>query len=147
MSESDQTGTTPRMKIESDGGLLTYRDEEGEIRPLGYLCHFEGRGVYDPALGKVDIATDQVGRHNKLLDRAMIRGLDQNCQVGQGTVFYVPCKRKDRSVRTWTGKLVGRLEPAGRDPELLTFVRKGRVYSGRMPRESDEEAIFFERVS
>jgi len=123
--------------IHDDGGLLCY-SWEGETGPLGYLAHFPGRGVYDAGFGKVPVSPDVADLHNKVLDEALVLGLDNNCEVGQGGYFYVD---GDNAVTTWLGTAVGRaVERNGR----YRFTRLGRRFVGKVRR--DQDVVFFKRV-
>ena len=69
------------------GSLLTYYDH-GIERCFGYLFDFPGHGVFEPTFGKLDVSAEDASTHNQLLSQAEIDGLDQNCAVGLGGMFY-----------------------------------------------------------
>lgn len=121
--------------LENVGSLIT----TGDGHCLGYLFDFSGHGVYSPE-GKVEITKEQAGTHNRLLAEAEIKGLDENCQVGQGGTFYWSPKA---GVTMWTGVKVAdyTLNPS---QTVLTFKRNGKVYRGRL--QKDANCFNFKRV-
>lgn len=115
--------------IQNHGGLLTV-ENEGKNTSLGYLFDFNGRGVFSPD-GKVEIAPELVDAHNKALSQAELDGLDNNCQIGQyGTFYYVNGK-----VTTFMGTVVSEIVRIS--GKVITFRRKGKVYSGRLQKNAD----------
>lgn len=82
------TPTPGRAQLRNLGSLITYRDT-GSEHCLGYLLSFEGHGVFDPDLGRIEVTPEEANAHNRALSQAEIQGLDQNCQVGQGGYFYL----------------------------------------------------------
>lgn len=136
------------VQIQNDGGFLTW-DDNGAQTCLGYLMHFQGHGVYEPTLGHVEITPEAADVHNKLLDEAMLKGLDENCQVGQGTSFYLQAKDdKGRPacgqavVKTFMGTVVSSdVRIVGKS---VTFSRKGKVFRGRTQKDAD--VVNFRRV-
>lgn len=142
--------------LENLGSLITYKLEAGgEDHLLGHLMDFKERGVFDATFGKVEVTPEQAAAHNKLLDEALIEGLDNRCEVGQGGQFYCGGvygdPAKPLSVKTFTGvvlaervrsSLPARRTGGGLDVE---FDRKGKTFRGRWkPAEGD--LTFFERV-
>ena len=123
------------------GSLLTYRDNDSE-RCFGYLMDFPGRGVFVPKFGKLDVLPEEAHTHNQLLSQAEIDGLDQNCGVGLGGMFYTKKTEGRTIVATWFGQEVSR-EVQVRGP-VLTFTRKGMTFRGRLRRE--EDCFFFKRI-
>ena len=124
------------VEYEHLGSLITIK---GTDRCLGYLFHAEGHGVFDP-IGRHDIDPKYVEPHNKALSQAEIKGLDENCQVGQGATFYLTDDKQ--SVRTWHGDIVSVLK--GKRP--LQFVLKGKVFQGERSGGSNDTSIFFKRI-
>lgn len=125
------------------GSLITYNDADGKGRCLGYLMHFEGHGVYDPDFGKVDVTPEQAEVHNKLLDEAMLKGLDASCEVGQGGSFYTQQRDGKTTIATFLGTLVSRNVVIRGN--TLTFFRTGKVFRGRI---STKHNLFnFRRVA
>lgn len=136
---SKRSDPNNQMKIENDHGLLVYSDK-GEKRCLGYLLDLSGIGVFDSYFGKVEISPDDARRHNDLLDDATLLGLDQNCKVGQGGMFY--WSDKPLQVETFLGTLVSdRVEKNGHS---ITFHRNGMTFRGREQRDAD--CFIFRRV-
>jgi hypothetical protein len=124
------------MRLENEGGLFTYEDN-GVNRCLGYLLVAEGHGVYDAEAGKVEVSPEDAQKHNQVFDEMMVKGLDENCQVGQGNNFYV----SGNTVKTWLGTVLGE---ATKVRSTYTFTRKGMKFTGTLPK--GEEMTFFERV-
>lgn len=130
------------IEILNRGSLLTYHDGAHE-RCFGYLMHFPEHGTYDASAGKVDVSPDEADTHNKLLDRALIEGLDDNCQVGQHGSFYLG-KRDGRTVvQTFVGALVS--DDVTARGNSITFRRKGKVFRGRA--RMHEGILNFRRVA
>lgn len=124
------------------GSLMTYKDKD-TARCFGYMFHFPGHGVYEPTFGRVEVSPEEAQIHNRLLSEAEVKGLDENCAVGMGGMFYTKTDNGRRIVVTWLGDEVSReLRIAG---QVLTFERKGMRFRGRLRR--DEGAFFFTRVS
>jgi len=125
------------MKIESHGGLLVNPKTKAY---LGYIFNFAGKGAFSPD-GKVEIPPDLIAAHNRALSEAEVKGLDENCQVGQGGTFYFVGGR----VTTWHGHLVSDgvyLSPSGK---WITFTRGGRQYRARLQKDAD--CFNFRRIS
>lgn len=125
------------MNITNNSGLLTI----GTTNVcLGYLMVFDGHGVFEPTHGKVDVTKEVAEKHNQILSEAEIKGLDENCQVGQQGTFYYS---KTGGVRTWVGTVV--------DPnpvvhnKTITFTRKGKRFQGRIKKDAD--FFTFARIS
>lgn len=124
------------MKLENLGSIITI---EGKDECLGFLMHFEGRGVYDAAYGLVDVSPEQADTHNKLLDEALLKGLDENCQVGQrGTFYFV-----GNEIRTFLGTVVS--DDLSINGRSVTFRRAGKTYKGRSSKQYD--LFHFRRIA
>lgn len=118
------------MQFENLGSLITVA---GTNNCLGYLMNFTGHGVFDANYGKVDISPEHVEAHNKALDEAMLKGLDENCNVGQYGTFYLD--EKNRTIKTFLGRLVSdNVKINGRS---VTFHRAGKKYRGRSSTQHD----------
>ena len=133
---------TTAPALDNLGSLIPYKNDKGEDQCLGYLMDFIGRGIYDASYGRVEVSKEHADTHNKLLDEAMLKGLDENCQIGQGGTFYYQGKGK---VTTFLGTVVSEqltVSPGGRNIE---FYRKGKLYRGRLRKEAD--CFNFRRVS
>lgn len=105
--------------IEDNGGLLVLRGRPGHC--LGDLLHLEGHGLFDPTYGKVPVSLEAAKKHNAVLDAARIKGLDNNCSVGQCGTFYLRLKPV-ATVVTWLGTTVSRwVRVSGR---TVTFWRE-----------------------
>ena len=124
------------MKFENIGGLITFKDDKGVHRYLGYLFNFNGHGVFDPTLGKVEVTPEEIDKHNALLANAEIEGLDKNCQVGQGGSFYLT-PSKPYKVTTFTGELVSDQIEISEKGFGITFKRNGKVFRGRLQKDAD----------
>lgn len=129
--------------LENIGSLITYKDESGQDVCLGYLFHVADRGTYDPSLGRVEVGPEDAAKHNAALDEALLAGLDQNCEVGQGGTFYAKDEPGGWKVRTFTGCLVSDdTEFAGR---RLLFRRAGKTFRGRL--RGQDELFGFTRIA
>jgi hypothetical protein len=122
----------------NDHGMLMAAEDQC----FGHLFHFEGHGVYDPELGLVDVDPALVDPHNKILDEAYIKGLDENCKVGQGSFFYHTKKDGRDQVTTFTGTLVS--SDVTLKGKSLTFRRAGKTYRGRISKNA--QSFNFKRV-
>ena len=125
---------------ENQSGMLFH----AEGKPFGHLIHFNGHGVFDPDHGKVDVDPELVDAHNKILDEAYLKGLDENCEIGQGGFFY---HKEDADeghlVTTFTGVVV--TKDVRVEGKTITFRRNQREYRGRLRAES--ENFNFKRVA
>lgn len=133
------TKTLKTPTLENLGSLITYKDEDGTDRCLGYLMDFgPERGVFDANFGKVEVTKEQADTHNKLLDEAELKGLDANCEVGMGGSFYFRSGNvaEVNRVTTFLGTLVSdsvRVERSGH----VTFVRADKTYRGKLRKDQD----------
>ena len=116
--------------IKNNGGLLTM-EQEGKEVCLGYLFNFgTERGIFSPD-GKTEVTAEEAEIHNKVLSEAELKGLDENCQIGQhGTFYYVKGK-----VTTFMGTVVSELVRVS--GKVITFRRQGKVYAGRLQKDAD----------
>jgi hypothetical protein len=117
------------MKIRNDNGLLV-NEEDGRL--VGYLFNFQGHGIFAPD-GKVEVTPAEMETHNRLLSEAEIKGLDENCQVGQGGMFYY--NQKENTVKTFTGTVVS--SEVTVKGNSITFMRGRKKYSGRLQKDAD----------
>jgi len=127
--------------IRNRGRLLTYQDH-GRERCFGYLFAFAGHGIYEPAFGKLDVNSEEARTHNQLLSQAEIQGLEENCAVGMGGMFYT--RKTDRQTRviTWLGEEVSRdVQIRG---QVLTFRRQAMTFRGRL--RQHEGCFAFKRI-
>jgi hypothetical protein len=132
----------PYRAAEQQPPSIRHKDGN-EDRCLGYLMNFSGHGVYDASLGKVEVTPEQADTHNRLLDEALLKGLDENCQVGQGGSFYVGRHEGRTVVRTFLGTLVSAdVSVNGRS---LTFRRNAKTFRGRLSKQHD--LFHFRRVA
>lgn len=143
--------------LENLGSIITYT-RGGTSYCLGYLMDFKDKGVWDATWGRVPVTPEQAKAHNELYDKANVAGLDNQCQVGQGSVFYVNDGPLSASktmtppvrVNTFLGTTVSegdvRVTAPKRGKYLwVEFDRKGRTFRGRWHRYRDD-SVFFERV-
>lgn len=109
------------MVFEGDGDLLmTYAVNEGleDVRrqAVGFLLDCGDQGVYEPSMGRLEgVTPERVKSHNDALSMAYIKGLDANCQIGEGAEFFWNNDKKQ--VQTWSGTVVA-------DGEQIVDVRK-----------------------
>jgi len=123
------------------GSLMTYQDN-GTERCFGYMFDFPGHGVFEPTFGKLDVSIGEAKTHNQCLSQGEIEGLDENCTVGLGGMFYIRKAEGRTIVATWLGEEVSReVQVRGR---VLTFTRTGMVFRGRLHRE--EDCFCFKRI-
>lgn len=148
-------------RIEDHDGLLIIA---GTNTCLGYLLvvpagipvaasgHTADDLCFDAEHGLVDgMTAARAELHNRVFDEAVLKGLDEGCQVGQGNYFYLeprPLHVMWRpKVRTWLGTVVSDdVTVRGRG---VTFRRGGRVFAGKKaatPAKDDESAIWFVRT-
>lgn len=132
------------VTIEHRGSMLTYKNKEGDDQCLGYLLVSPEHGIFDATVGKVDVTAEEADTHNRLLDEALIRGLDETCEVGQHGMFYRSKDEQGRiEVRTWLGTHVAYASRRG--VSQFQFTRKGRTFQGRVRRGDD--LLPFKRIS
>jgi hypothetical protein len=122
------------IALEHLGSLITFKDGEHD-RCLGYLMHFKDHGVYDASLGKVEVTPEEADTHNRLLDEALLKGLDENCLVGQYGTFYVGKHESRTAIKTFIGTLVS--ADVSSNGRSLTFRRKGKTFRGRLSKQHD----------
>ena len=114
--------------IENKGSLMTIA---GTNQCLGYLMAFGSHGVFEPSIGKVDVTPEEATKHNECLATAEIKGMDDNCQIGQGGTFYYIRGQ----VQTFTGTVVS--NEAKVNGKSITFTRQGKTYRGRLQKDAD----------
>lgn len=93
MAKKQQT-----LELEHLGSLITIKDTDS---CLGYLIDFKEDGIWCPNYGEVGrfgVTKEYADAHNKALDEAMIKGLDENCQIGQGSSLYLT---KNKATGAW----------------------------------------------
>ena len=126
------------IKLENLGSLITIA---GTNTCLGHLMDFHERGVYDAEHGKVEVTPEQAKIHNECLDKAMLDGLDNQCQIGQcGTYYFTNGK-----VTTFCGTLVSDKVQLTPSKKGITFLRNGKQYRGRLQKDAD--CFNFKRIS
>jgi hypothetical protein len=131
------------MEFLHKGSLLTFQPKGGDKEQcLGYLLFFKDHGVYEPHLGRVDITPQEAEAHNAALSQAEIEGLDKNCQIGMGGMFYLGTPGGKPILRTFVGAVV--TEDVAVKGRSVTFNRKGMTFKGR---KRNDEMLFFERVA
>ena len=125
-------------ELEHVGSLIT---QNGQC--LGHLIHFPGKGTYEPTLGLLDISAEDADTHNKLLDQALLDGLDNACQLGQGGFFYRKQAGPICHVHTFMGILVS--DDVTITGDTITFRRNGRTFRGQL--DGDGDVFNFKRIS
>ncbi len=128
-------------EIRHRGSLMTYQDK-GADRCFGYMFHFPGHGVFEPTFGKLEVTPQEVKTHNDLLSQAEIEGLDNNCAVGLGGMFYTRKENGHTNVATWMGEVVSR--EVCINGMTITFERKEMTFRGRLRK--DEDCFSFKRI-
>lgn len=130
--------TPTREQLQNLGSLITYKCDDKDCC-LGELIHFPEHGTFDPNFGRVDVTKEEADIHNKLLDTAMLEGMDKKCQIGQGShAYYVGGK-----VTTFIGTVIS--EDVAVKGLIITFRRGGKVYRGHLSRRGD--SFNYRRVS
>lgn len=123
------------MEIIKDNGLFVHV-EDGTRRCVGYIFSFNGTAFHPDGkltISGKEITQQEIDTHNKCLSEGEIKGLDDNCQIGQGGTFYLDNKV---GVKTWIGTKVAdyTLNP---QQTVITFSRAGKTYCGRMQKDAD----------
>jgi len=122
------------LDVVSDHGLYTIR---GSKQCLGHLFAFEDK-VFDPSHGQVPVPRSEVDKHNELLDRMLVEGLDKSCEVGQGYFFYCTKDESGRwQVTSWTGVVVAPPADTQVAGKVVTFNRNGKTFRGRRQKHAD----------
>ncbi len=132
-----------REQLEHFGSLITIK---GTDTCLGDLWHAEGHGTFDPNYGKVPVTNEESEAHNQALSKARLDGMDQNCEIGQGSFAYrhggVP-PTGGSQVNDFIGAVIS--DNVTVHGNTLTFRRKGKTYRGRLSTKCD--AFNFKRVA
>lgn len=138
--------------FENLGSLITL---QGSNTCLGFLMDFKERGVWNAVYGQVSVTPEHAIIHNKTLSDAIVKGLDEQCQIGQGNSFYLiePALGKGGQVKITTfigdvlasGSQVTITRPQGKRKITVTFVRNGRKFRGAWKR-SDGDLVHFMRI-
>lgn len=128
-----------RDDLEGYGSIITIK---GTNRCLGDLLHFEGKGTWCPANGEVPVSKEEADAHNKALDTARIKAMDNQCEVGQGSYAYFYPKTED--VKSFIGTLISDDTEVTDGGRTIEFRRGDRVFRGELNEDSDN--FFFERV-
>ena len=123
------------IKLENLNSLITIA---GTANCLGYLMNFNGHGIFDASLGKVDVTPEQANTHNMLFDKALIKGLD-TCQIGQYGSFYWG----GNCVKTFMETVVS--YAVTRTGKSVTFMVKEKTFRGRL--QHDADCFNFKRIS
>ena len=129
-------------EILNRGSLLTYRDH-GTERCFGYLMDFRGHGIYEPTFGKLEVTPQEAKMHNELLSHAEIEGLDNNCAIGVGGMFYTKKAGTHTIVVTWLGDEVS--QDVQIKNNVLTFQRHAMTFRGQLHEE--EDCFVFKRIA
>lgn len=122
--------------VKNEHGLVVTGDDPNRLACAGYLFMHEGK-AFDPG-GYVEGVTTQevVDAHNKILSQMEIEGLDNNCQVGQGSTFYIrgPKQGAPNEVVTWIGDLIASVSHAQpyHGGWKITFTRRGKTLEGKI---------------
>ncbi len=111
-------------------------------RCFGYMFDYPGHGIYEPTFGKLNVSAEEARTHNQRLSRGEMEGLDKNCTVGLGGMFYVRKIDGRTIIATWLGEEVSR-EVQVRN-RVITFTRNGMSFRGRVRLE--EDCFSFKRI-
>jgi len=109
---------------------------KGTDHCLGSLMHFNGKGSFCAAYGRVPVSKEDADIHNKALNQALMEGLDKNCEVGMCGVFYFT----DGKVTTFCGTQVndGHIVSSGNKRKTIYFNRKGMKFKGVLRKDGDD---------
>jgi len=121
-------------EFENLGSMITIK---GSDRCLGYLMDFEGHDVFEPDIGRVDVSPEHAKLHNEAFEKALLEGLDNNCEVGMCGSFYLGKKDGRYEVHTFLGQVVSDETTRSEGGSTLTFFRKGKAFQGRISKKSD----------
>ena len=116
------------LPLTNNDGLLTIGSTN---TCLGYLMDFKGQW-FEPSYGKVDVTPEVARKHNQTLSQAEIKGLDENCQIGQMGSFYYT---EGKGVHTWMGDIVCP-NPAVTKTQIV-FTRNGKTFRGKRRKEDN----------
>lgn len=130
------------MEIVNKDGLLFVREKKKESL-LGFLFDFKDHGVHDASKGRVPVSIDDARKHNDLLSKGEIMGLDQGCRVGQRGTFYLTEKEGRKLVTTWIGDVV--TDHIVLHGSSITFYRNGKSFRGRLSKQG--QAFNFRRIA
>lgn len=162
-----QNDTNRNESVFIEEGLVRRRLTSGEQECVGYIFMFGQHGAFSPD-GKIgSVSKDQIETHNRILSEAELRGLDENCAIGQCGMFYWKPEKKSflgtvppvgdpypGTVTTWTGTIVaqghevqvsGKYGPSQLVTPVITFRRKGKVFRGRLRKNAD--CFNFKRIA
>ena len=117
---------------------MTVTQPDGREQCVGYLFNFQGHGIFAPD-GKVEVTQEEMDIHNKFLAQGEIKGLDEQCQVGQGGTFYYIGGK----IQTFTGEIVS--SNVRVNGKTITFRRNGKSFRGRLQKDAD--CFNFRRVA
>ena len=131
-----------RDQLENFGSIVTFKDKPD---CLGDLWHVNGH-TFCPHYGLVPVTEEEAKQHNAALDAARIQGLDAQCEIGQGSNFYLTqLATYGWQVVTFSGTVVASNEDLYVSRHLVTMRRGDRVFQGR--RHTKDDCIFLKRVS
>jgi hypothetical protein len=129
-----------RDNLTNHEGLLCYK-EDGVEYALGYLFNMDGT-TFCPMTGRwTGISFEEKDAHNKVLSEGELKGLDENCEVGQYGTFYLT--HNPSRVTTFTGTVVS--TDVFINGQSITFSRKGKTFRGRLQKDAD--CFNFRRIS
>jgi len=112
-----------RKQLENFGSLITIK---GTNECLGDLMYFQGHGTYDPTYGTVPVSQAEAEQHNKALSAARFKGMDENCQIGQGGYAYY----QTNQITDFIGVVIS--TDVSKKGNSITFYRNGKKYRGQL---------------
>lgn len=127
------TKTDNRKMVANEHGLIVTDQTIVPMACAGYLFFHDGQAFDPDGLIEGVKTKDEVDAHNKILSQMEIEGLDNNCKVGQGGMFYFSRTNSNADkVCTWIGTVVGL--PSSIVPYRggfkVKFTRKGKTLEG-----------------
>lgn len=124
-----------KTNLANIGSMITIKDSN---TCLGYLMFFDGHGTYDATYGQVPVTKEEADIHNKLLDKAMLDGMNL-AKVGQSMPIPVYFNEKDKRITTFIGTVIqGNITKTSGQ---VTLERRNgnnlQVWKGRLHKDDD----------
>jgi len=92
----------------------------------------------------VDVCEEHADAHNKCLDTALLDGLDNQCEVGQGNMFYL---NVDGAIVTFTGTVVATNTRRVPGRTTRVFNRGARSFKASRRGHANDNLVWVERTA
>ena len=89
-------------QLDNVGSIITIKASN---TCLGYLMHFNEKGIYDAYYGQVPVSKEDADTHNKELDKAMLEGMNNSCQ-GEFMPIPVYFHKGTKQLKTFIGTVL-----------------------------------------